>query len=234
MRHLLTHTSGIADDADEEDGQDYSLLFIDKPCYSIMETADFLAQFVHKEPRAAPGVQCRYCNVGYILAGLAMTGSGRTFRSYVTSEVFGRAAMKGAGFFDRRDAEQNVAEGWDPTPDGGWKANIFSYPPIGSPDGGAQVTTADLMRFLDAVRGGELLPSALTELFFTHRSSTRTPPGMASDWSSTAPCTPRKASTQALGKLIHYGAVGVDAVVLSNTALGAWAVVAELDRRLRR
>jgi CubicO group peptidase (beta-lactamase class C family) len=32
LRHLLTHTSGIADDADEEDGEDYSMLFVDKPC----------------------------------------------------------------------------------------------------------------------------------------------------------------------------------------------------------
>ena len=236
LRHLLTHTSGIADDADEEDGEDYSLLFIDKPCYSIMETTDFLPQFVHKEPRAAPGVQCRYCNVGYILAGLAIERvTGRTYRSYVTSEVFGRAAMKGAGFFDRRDAEQNVAEGWDPTPDGGWKANIFSYPPIGSPDGGAQVTTADLMRFLDAVRGGEMLPAHLTELFFTpqvqHPDSTWYGFGLEFDGSM---YSKEGINPGASGKLIHYGAVGVDAVVLSNTALGAWPVVAELDRRFRR
>ena len=126
LHHLLTHTSGIADDADEEDGEDYSLLFIDKPCYSIIETADFLPQFVRKAPRAAPGVGCRYCNVGYILAGLAIERvTGRPYRSYVVSEVFGRAAMKGAGFFDRRDAEENVAEGWDRQPDGRWRANIF-------------------------------------------------------------------------------------------------------------
>ena len=72
LLHLLTHTSGIADDADEEAGENYSDLFIDKPNYSIMETKDFLPQFAYKEPLAAPGVQCRYCNVGYILAGLAL------------------------------------------------------------------------------------------------------------------------------------------------------------------
>ena len=233
LRHLLTHTSGIADDADEEDGEDYSALFVDKPCYAITETADFLPQFVHKEPRAAPGVQCRYCNVGFVLAGLAIERvTGQTYRSYVTSEIFGRAAMAGAGFFDRREAEPNVAEGWDPKPAGGWQANIFAYPPVGSPDAGAQVTTGNLMRFIDAVRGGELLPPDLTQLFFTpqvrHPDGTWYGFGLEFD----GPTYSKEGiNPGASGKLIHYGAAGIDAAVLSNTEMGAWPVVDELDRR---
>jgi CubicO group peptidase (beta-lactamase class C family) len=235
LRHLLTHTSGIADDADEEDGEDYSLLFVEKPCYSIMETADFLPQFVHKEPRAAPGARCRYCNVGYILAGLAIERvTGLSYRTYVTSEVFGRAAMTGAGFFDRRDAVPNVAEGWDRRPDGGWKANIFSYPPIGSPDGGAQVTSADLMRFLDALRSGDVLPPHLTELFLApqvqHPDGAWYGFGLEFDGST---YSKDGINAGASGKVIHYAATGIDAVVLSNTASGAWPVVAELDRRFK-
>src|SRR6187402_1398933 len=56
LLHLLTHTSGIADDADEEAGESYEELFIETPNYSIIETKDFLPQFVHKEPLAPPGV----------------------------------------------------------------------------------------------------------------------------------------------------------------------------------
>jgi len=40
LRHLLTHTSGIADDADEEAGEDYAALWVDKPCYSVVQTRD--------------------------------------------------------------------------------------------------------------------------------------------------------------------------------------------------
>lgn len=40
--HLLTHTSGIADDADEEEGEDYEELWKLKPNYSVRETIDFL------------------------------------------------------------------------------------------------------------------------------------------------------------------------------------------------
>jgi CubicO group peptidase (beta-lactamase class C family) len=54
--HLLTHTSGIGDDADEEAGEDYEALFVDRPNYVITETADFLPQFVNK-PRTSPLVR---------------------------------------------------------------------------------------------------------------------------------------------------------------------------------
>src|SRR6266568_1560439 len=53
--HLLTHTSGIADDADEEAGERYEDLFRGRPNYSVIETVDYLPQFVGKPPNFAPG-----------------------------------------------------------------------------------------------------------------------------------------------------------------------------------
>jgi CubicO group peptidase (beta-lactamase class C family) len=50
--HLLTHTSGIADDADEDAGESYAALFVDRPNYSITETADFLPQCPSGPPTA--------------------------------------------------------------------------------------------------------------------------------------------------------------------------------------
>ena len=46
--HLLTHTSGIGDDADEEAGERYEDVWKAKPNYSVVETRDFLPQFVNK------------------------------------------------------------------------------------------------------------------------------------------------------------------------------------------
>lgn len=48
--HLLTHTSGIADDAEEEDGEEYADLYGTIPNYAITETADVLPQFAYKPP----------------------------------------------------------------------------------------------------------------------------------------------------------------------------------------
>lgn len=41
--HLLTHSSGIGDDAEEENGEDYADLWKERPSYMVTETADFFA-----------------------------------------------------------------------------------------------------------------------------------------------------------------------------------------------
>ena len=166
--HLLTHTSGIADDADEEAGERYEDLFLDRPNYSIMETADYLPQFVGKPPNFAPGEGCRYCNAGYVLLGLMIErATGSTYRSYISERVFAPAGMNRSGFFRMDVVEPDVAEGVDviEDEDGGivrWRRNIYSYPPVGGPDGGAHVTVGDLLRFHRAVTDGRLLGPALT------------------------------------------------------------------------
>ena len=171
--HLLTHTSGISDDADEEAGENYEDLWKSKPNYSVMETVDFLPQFVHKPPNFAPGEGCRYCNVGYVLLGLMIENvSGMTYRDYIRQHIFARAGMLHCDFYRMDRVHENVAEGCDPIYDANntitaLKRNIYSYPPIGSPDGGAHVTAGDLDIFLRAVQSGKLLPAALTDDFLT-------------------------------------------------------------------
>ena len=79
-----------------------------------METRDLLPHFAYKPPVFPPGAGCRYCNVGYVLVGLAIEAvTGVGYRSRVQSSVFGPAGRNASGFFDRRDAEPDVAEGWD-------------------------------------------------------------------------------------------------------------------------
>jgi CubicO group peptidase (beta-lactamase class C family) len=166
--HLLTHTSGIADDADEEAGERYEDVFLERPNYSVIETVDYLPQFVGKPPNFGPGEGCRYCNVSYVLLGLMIErATGSTYRSCVAEQVFAPAGMNRSGFFRMDVVEPGVAEGVEAIEgeDGGiagWRRNIYSYPPIGGPDGGAHVTVGDLLRFHRAVIGGRLLGPALT------------------------------------------------------------------------
>ncbi len=166
--HCLTHTSGIGDDADEQAGEEYEALFIDKPNYSIRESADSLPLFVDKEPNFAPGAGVRYNNVAFQLLGLMIEKvSGTSYRDYVRQHVFARAGMTGADFCAMDGIHPNLAEHYkkiahdDGTVE--WRKNIYSYPPIGSPDGGATVTALDLDRFVRAVRAGKLLGAEWTE-----------------------------------------------------------------------
>jgi len=171
VRHLLTHTSGIGDDADEEAGESYEAIWRDRPNYSVIETADFLPQFVHRAPNFAPGQGCRYNNCGYVLLGLMVErATGRPYRDVVREDVFAPAGMAASDFLRMDRVNERLAEAADPIHDDaggivGWRRNIYSYPPIGSPDGGAHVTAADLDRFMRAVRDGRLLSPGLTEAF---------------------------------------------------------------------
>jgi CubicO group peptidase (beta-lactamase class C family) len=100
VKHLLTHTSGIADDAEEESGEDYAALWTTRPNYAVRETADFLPQFAYKPPNFPPGQGCRYCNCGYVLLGLLIEQvSGVAYRDYVRQQIFAQAGMHHSDFF---------------------------------------------------------------------------------------------------------------------------------------
>jgi len=89
--HLLTHSSGIGDDCEEEDGEVYEDLWKTKSNYSVTTTKDFLPQFIHKPANFAPGRGCRYFNCSYVLLGLMIERvSGQSFRDYGRKNIFGK------------------------------------------------------------------------------------------------------------------------------------------------
>jgi len=170
--HLLTHSSGIGDDADEEAGESYEAIFQDRPNYSVRETVDFLPQFVHKPANFAPGEGCRYNNCAFVLAGLVVEKlSGQKYRDYVCENVFRRAGMCFTEFVAMDAVAENVAEGYAAVTDengklSGWRKNIYSFPPIGSPDSGAYTTVGDLDLFMRALVANRLLSKQFTEDLF--------------------------------------------------------------------
>ena len=171
--HLLTHTSGIADDADEEAGEDYAELWQDRPNYMVTQTADFLPQFIQKPPNFAPGEGCRYNNVAYVLLGLMLEKAmGLSYRDYVRQYIFVPTGMVDSDFLHMADVHERVAESYtavtnDNNDITGWRRAIYSRPPIGSPDGGAWVTAGDMDLFMNAVRNGRLLSPELTRAVLT-------------------------------------------------------------------
>jgi CubicO group peptidase (beta-lactamase class C family) len=239
VRHLLTHTSGIGDDADEEAGESYEDVWRTRPNYSVLETADFLPQFVHRPPNFAPGQGCRYNNCGYVLLGLMIErATGRPYRDVVREDVFAPAGMPDSDFLRVDRVNERLAEGADPIRDDagsivGWKRNIYSYPPIGSPDSGAQVTASDLDRFLRAVKGGRLLSVELTEAFLTPQVVWRVRDG----WTQHSGYGPwfhvdddgvlvflekEGANPGVSGLIRHYPARDLTVVMLSNLEDGVW------------
>ena len=245
VHHLLTHTSGIADDADEEAGEDYADLFVSRPNYAIRETADFLPQFAHKPANFPPGAGCRYCNCSYVLLGLMVErATGSSYRDYVSQHVFDAAGMSRSGFFSMDIVAPDVAEGLTPiaTPDGtrtGWRRSIYSYPPVGSPDGGAHTTVDDLVTFHVALTQGRLLDAGSTAAMIRPhedyrpmaRGLHRTGYGfefevvegmVRSYWK-------QGHNTGVSGILQHYPQADVTVAVLSNLADGTWEPMELVD-----
>lgn len=172
VEQLLNHTSGIADDADEEAGEDYSALFVNKPNYVIRNCLDFLPQFAYKEPVFSAGTNVRYNNCAFVLLGLAIEKlAGTDYRSFVTEQIFKAAGMTNTYFGAKDEVSPNTAEGYfaERDKDGDiikWKKNIYSYPPIGTPDGGALTTVEDLDIFIRALKNNALLSSEYTDMLF--------------------------------------------------------------------
>ena len=180
LRHLLTHTSGIADDADEESGEDYAALFVDKPNYSVRCCKDFLPNFAYKEPWFQPGEGVRYNNCAFVLLGLAIEAvAGEDCREFIRKAVFEPCGMRDTSFCAKDEIEENRAEGYFAVRDDAgnllsWRKNIYLYPPIGTPDGGAYTTVKDLERFFRSLKNGSLIsPAATAALFAPHCPYTR-------------------------------------------------------------
>ena len=113
--NLLTHTSGIGDDCEEEEGEVYEDLWKTKPNYSVRNTEDFLPQFIYKEPNFTPGEGCRYCNCSFVLLGLMLEkATGMSYRDYIRKHIFEKANMSHSDFFGMDLVHEKVAEGCDP------------------------------------------------------------------------------------------------------------------------
>ncbi|GAB4000766.1 serine hydrolase [Glycomyces albus] len=171
VRHLLAHTSGIADYFEEATAtaawvEEFAALWRDRPVYRMLEPSDFLGLFGDLPPYRAPGERFQYSNAGYILLGLVIEEvSGSAYPEAVAERVFGPAGMGGSGFFAADEVHPDIATGYLPPrgPGRPWRTNVFAAPAVGGPDGGAFATAADLDRYLSAYAHGDLVGRPLLD-----------------------------------------------------------------------
>jgi CubicO group peptidase (beta-lactamase class C family) len=156
VRHLLTHTSNIADYAEEDgdDPVDYASLWLDRPCYRMERPADFLP-LLDLPPYGPPGGDWHYCNSGFVLLALVVEElAGLEFPAAVGRHVLDPAGMTASGYFRLDDPPADTAVGYLPS----GRTNVYSTPVVGGGDGGAFATAADLDRFLRWLDPALLVP----------------------------------------------------------------------------
>lgn len=170
VHHLLTHTSGMGDYAEEDEAlpgyvADYGSIWQDRPNYRMRRPGDFLPLFTDLPPVSGPGAAYHYCNAGFVLLGILLEEvTGGEFVDVVTERVLQPAGMTHSGYFALDEARPDIAVGYLPPEQsaGPWRSNIYSIPIVGGGDGGAFVTARDLDQFLRALGSGELLGPATT------------------------------------------------------------------------
>ncbi|GAA5198353.1 serine hydrolase domain-containing protein [Microbacterium jejuense] len=153
--HLMTHRSGIGDYLDEEVD---ALAPMTVPVQQLDSTPAYLAVLDGFPTKFRAGERFSYCNGAFVvLAVIAERVSGTPFAELVAKRVFVPAGMT-ASTFPRSDAlPPSTATGYK---DDG-RTNVFELPVVGTGDGGAHSTAADLHRFWLALTGGRLLPAEL-------------------------------------------------------------------------
>lgn len=177
VHHLLSHTSGIADYAEEDENlpgyqPDYGAIWADLPTYRVRDYVQILPLFADLPPVCPPGTAYHYSNAGYVLLGILLSEvTGLPFDEAVVTRVFQPAGMHASGYPALDEVHPGVATGYLPplTPDGPWRTNIFSVPAKGGGDGGAVVSAEDVERFLRAVARGAVWRGVSPEDILTAR-----------------------------------------------------------------
>ncbi len=165
IKHLLTHTSGIADYYDEEEVDDFENFFVTIPWYQLKGPKDYLPLFINEPMKFEPGERFSYANGGYILLGIIIEEiTGQTYQEYVEQNIFSACQMNDSGFFALNQLPERTAYGYIKT-EQGWRTNVYNLPIIGASDGGAFTTIGDMNKFWPALFAGKIIEQDLLDLF---------------------------------------------------------------------
>jgi D-alanyl-D-alanine carboxypeptidase len=164
IRHLLQHTSGLADYDDKLFAEDFVSVL-----KSYHEPYELLRLAFSEKPASRPGKTFAYSNTNYILAGLvAQRVTGRPIAELVTKRIIEPLGLRDT--YWPGDGELTIRgthpRGYLPAMDGKAPVDVTeSEPSTGWAAGALVGTPGDLNRFLVALLGGRLLkPAQLAEM----------------------------------------------------------------------
>jgi CubicO group peptidase (beta-lactamase class C family) len=162
VRHLLTHTSGLAG-ADRTAERLLSTLR-----QGARTVKEHLAAFVNDPLQAEPGLRFEYSNDGYILLGAIIEKvSGQDYYDYIREHVFRPAGMSDSDFYELDSDPPNLATGLMDAPHEARRSNALFVGVKGMPAGGAYSTVGDLLKFERALLTHKLLSAKTTTLLWT-------------------------------------------------------------------
>ena len=235
VEHLLAHRSGIGDYLDETEGDDIRSYVLTRPVHELTTTESWLP-LLDGHPSVSPaGERFAYNNGGFVLlALLAERAAGVAFHDLVRTLVCLPAAMNDTDFLRSDELPGDAALGYL-TVDGA-RTNVLHLPVLGTGDGGAYSTAADLSAFWTALFAGRIVAPDLVAEMVRPRS----------DW-------PEESERYGLGfhlhetgdavwlegydtgvslTSLHQPSEDLTYTVISNWSQGSWPVTRLLGERL--
>ncbi|HEX6843942.1 MAG TPA: serine hydrolase domain-containing protein [Actinomycetota bacterium] len=235
VEQLLSHRSGIGDYLDEEAGHDITDHVMPVPVHRLATTEDYLVVLDGYPMAFEPEERFAYNNGGYVvLARLAERASTTPFHDLVRRRVLDPAGMHRTAFLRSDELPGDAALGYL-TADGS-RTNVLHLPVLGSGDGGAYSTVADLAAFWRALVEGRIVSRASLEAMVRPRSveadgSARYGLGVWLHAASDAVWLEGYDAGVSF-RSVHDPVASITHTVIANTSEGAWPLTRLLDELL--
>jgi CubicO group peptidase (beta-lactamase class C family) len=173
IKHLLTHTSGLGDFLWRPE-----MAPVNRARYRAI--ADYLPLLKNDRPAFTPGTKWSYSNEGFLLLGAILEKvEGVPYDSVIARRVFQRAGMTETRNLDLDLVPKGIAYTYNReyTASGQerWRNTLWDQPVHGTPAGGGFSTAADMLRFVDALRGNRLLSAEMTTRMLTPKPELSSP-----------------------------------------------------------
>ena len=159
VRHLLTHTSGIPEFDDANQGLDPHREYTED---ELVKLAAGLP------PKFAPGARWSYSGTGYILLGVLIHRvSGKPYGDFLRERVFSPLHMGSTRVLSNTDLLAFRASGYE-LEEGLLKNQDWASSSVcGTADGGLVSSVMDMAKWDAAIQSGALLPPAAWQAVFT-------------------------------------------------------------------
>lgn len=230
VEHLLTHRSGIGDYVDEDLDEEEPLRV---PVQALDSTEAYLAALDGFATKFPAGTRFSYSNSGHaVLAVVAERVSATQFGALLDERVWQPAGMHDTGFLRSDALPGRAAIGY--LDDG--RTNVFALPVLGTGDGGAYSTAADLRSFWAALFGGRIVASEwvarmISPVSIETGSAYRY--GMGCWLAPSGPTVFLEGADHGVSfRSWHDPTTARTATVLSNTSDGAWPIARRVGEDL--
>ena len=169
IHHLLTHTSGL--------GSYWTDEFHNSNHAAYRKLADYIKLVETDYPKFMPGSKWAYSNTGYLLLGLIIEKvSGISYFDYVKKNIFEKAEMTNADFYEADIPNKDVATAYtknnryinDSTK---YSIPVFIGPVKGSSAGGAFASAVDMFNFSQALMNNKLLTKPFADTVISGKVS---------------------------------------------------------------